>query len=408
MAKNNIITGLDIGTSSVKALSAAPKPDSQDLEVLGCVQVPSFGVRRGVVVKVDEVVKNIVQALSQLQEEVGQKIEDVYTNIGGSHIFSTPSRGTVIVSRADQRISEEDVHRVIQAAQAFSLPSNQEILDIFPQEYIIDSQGQIKEPLDMQGLRLEVKVLALCAFSPYLKNLTSVVLNAGFQISDIIPSSLASSYAVLTPQQKELGVCLVDIGAGTTDLAIYEEGDLVHLAVFPIGSEHITHDLAVGLKTDIEIAEQIKKEFGSCILKGGNKKERVEAPGGQNDGEPLTFYHRLLVNIIEPRVSEIFGLVQKELKNVLLQKTLPAGIVLTGGGAKLPKIVELAKKELKLPVRIGLTRGMAGLAEDPIWSTVSGLVLSGRDLAGGEGRRGPITSRGPVGKFKKIFKIFLP
>ena len=408
MAKNNIITGLDIGTSSVKALSAAPKPDSQDLEVLGCVQVPSFGVRRGVVVKVDEVVKNIVQALSQLQEEVGQKIEDVYTNIGGSHIFSTPSRGTVIVSRADQRISEEDVHRVIQAAQAFSLPSNQEILDIFPQEYIIDSQGQIKEPLDMQGLRLEVKVLALCAFSPYLKNLTSVVLNAGFQISDIIPSSLASSYAVLTPQQKELGVCLVDIGAGTTDLAIYEEGDLVHLAVFPIGSEHITHDLAVGLKTDIEIAEQIKKEFGSCILKGGNKKERVEAPGGQNDGEPLTFYHRLLVNIIEPRVSEIFGLVQKELKNVLLQKTLPAGIVLTGGGAKLPKIVELAKKELKLPVRIGLTRGMAGLAEDPIWSTVSGLVLSGRDLAGGEGRRGPITCRGPVGKFKKIFKIFLP
>ncbi|PIS17510.1 MAG: cell division protein FtsA [Candidatus Nealsonbacteria bacterium CG09_land_8_20_14_0_10_42_14] len=408
MAKNNIITGLDIGTSSVKALSAVPKPDSQDLEVLGCVQVPSFGVRRGVVVKVDEVVKNIVQALSQLQEEVGQKIEDVYTNIGGSHIFSTPSRGTVIVSRADQRISEEDVHRVIQAAQAFSLPSNQEILDIFPQEYIIDSQGQIKEPLDMQGLRLEVKVLALCAFSPYLKNLTSVVLNAGFQISDIIPSSLASSYAVLTPQQKELGVCLVDIGAGTTDLAIYEEGDLVHLAVFPIGSEHITHDLAVGLKTDIEIAEQIKKEFGSCILKGGNKKERVEAPGGQNDGEPLTFYHRLLVNIIEPRVSEIFGLVQKELKNVLLQKTLPAGIVLTGGGAKLPKIVELAKKELKLPVRIGLTRGMAGLAEDPIWSTVSGLVLSGRDLAGGEGRRGPITSRGPVGKFKKIFKIFLP
>ncbi|MFH1841497.1 MAG: cell division protein FtsA [Candidatus Nealsonbacteria bacterium] len=412
MAKNRIITGLDIGTCSIKALSAIlKKPDFQEFEVLGNAEIISSGIRKGVVVNIEKASKDIGQVLSQLQADIGQKIDDVYVNIGGSHVFSTPSHGTVIVSRADQKISEEDVNRVIQASQAFSLPSNKEILDVFPREFIVDGQGEIKEPLGMQGLRLEAGVVLLCAFSPYLKNLTSAVLNAGYQVSDIVPSPLASSKAVLTPQQKELGVCLVDIGSGTVDLAVYEEGDLIHTAIFPVGSAHITNDLAIGLKTDIDVAEKIKKEFGRCVLKGGNKKEKIELPKDSGENESLIFSHKMLVDIIEARVFEIFDLIQKELKKISPKGSLPAGIVLTGGGAKLPKIVELAKKELKLPVRIGIPQGFTGLEGDSALSTVCGLVIGGMDfeekskiLAGfSPGMKGNIGKR-----IRKIFKIFIP
>jgi cell division protein FtsA len=231
-------------------------------------------------------------------------------------------------------------------------------------------------------------------------------LNAGFQVSDITPSVIASSRAVLTPQQKELGVCLLDIGAGTTDMAVFEEGDLTHLAVFPLGSERISHDLAVGLKTDVEIAEQIKKEFGSCILTGADKKERIDLPQGNGNGGPIVFSHKMLVKIIGARVSEIFDLVKLEIKKVSIKDSLPAGVVLTGGGAKLPKIVEIARKELNLPSRIGLPKGIDGLDEDPAWSAAAGLVLAGSEL---EYNPGPIIlGGGTVSKLKQIIKVFIP
>ena len=405
--KNHIICGLDIGTKSIKALSAVKKNSSENLEVLGQAELPSFGVRRGIVVKIDEVSKIIGEVLSQLQTDIGQKIEEVYINISGSHIFSLPSRGSVVVSRADQRISEEDTQRVIQTARAISLPSNQEILDIFPKEFIVDGQAGIKEPTDMQGLRLEAEVILLCGFAPYLKNLTTAVLNAGFQIADVTFSSIASSRACLTPQQKELGVGLIDIGAGTTDLVVYEEGDLIHAAVFPIGSERITNDLAIGLKTDIELAEKIKKEFGGCLLLKGNKKERIEPPGSGNE-EPLVFSHKMLARVIEARVAEIFNLVWQDLKKISPRSLLPAGIVITGGGARLPKIVELAKKELKLPVKIGLPKGIVGIEKDPAWSTACGLVLEGQEPGAREEKLILALGRRTISKIKKIFKIFIP
>lgn len=409
MPKNRIIIGLDIGTNEIKALAVAVNQENKALEVLGQVRCPSFGVRRGVVVKPEEVSKRIFEVLSQLQQEIGQRIEDVYTNIGGSHIFTTPSSGSIVVSRADQRISEEDKNRVIQTAQTFSLPSNKEILNIFPTEFIVDGQGQIKDPLNMHGLKLEVKILALCAFSPFLKNLTAAVLEEGIQISDITPSVLASARAVLTPQQKELGVCLLDIGAGTTAMAVYEEGDLVHLAVFPVGSELITHDIAIGLKTDVEMAERIKKEFGTCILKGSlSKKEKITQQEHQGNGEPLIFTHKILAKIIEARVSEIFELAIAELKKISLKKSLAGGIVLTGGGSLLPKIVELAKKEMKLPVRLGLPKGMEGLNGDLTLSTAAGLVLEAADLEKDDGGLMPVFSKGFGGKIKKAFKFFIP
>ena len=400
MAKNRIITGLDIGTYSIKALSVAKKSNSQTLEVLGFVEVPSFGVRRGVVFNVGNVSERIVQALSQLRESTGQKIEDIYVNIGGSHIYSTLSRGTVIVSRADRRISEEDANRAVQAARAFSVPSNNEILEIFPREFVIDGHGKIKNPCEMEGVRLEAEVVALCAFSPYKSNLTSAVLGADSQISDIVTSAMASSRAVLTPQQKELGVCLLDIGAGTTNFVVYQEGDLVQISVFPVGSAHITSDLAVGLKTDIELAEQIKKEFGTCIYKGGGRKEKIEA----ENGETLVFSQKALVGVIEARVGEIFDLARQELKKISPPCVLPAGVVLTGGGAKLLRIVEFAKKELKLPARIGFPQNLEGLERDPSLSTVCGLVLTGHD----GGCVAPSIHEGILSKIKKTFKVFIP
>lgn len=407
MPKNRIIIGLDIGTNEIKALAVIKNPDNKTLEVLSQFRCPSFGVRRGVVVKSDEVSIRVSEVLSQLQQEVGQKVEDVYTNIGGSHIFTTPSHGSIVVSRADQRISEEDKDRVIQTARTFPLPLNREILNISPREFIVDNQGQIKDPLNMQGLKLEVKIIALCAFSPFIKNLTAAVLDSGVQISDIIPSILASSAAVLTPQQKEIGVCILDIGAGTTDMAIYEEGDLVHAAVFPLGSELITHDIAIGLKADQETAERIKREFGICVMNGGNKKEKITQINQQGNGEPLIFTRKMLARIIGARVSEILGLAMQEIKKVFPKAILPAGIVLTGGGAMLPKIIDLAKKETRLPVRIGLPAGIVGLDGDPTLSTAAGLVLEGADSENGGGLM-PIFYSGFGGKIKKVFKFFIP
>ncbi len=405
MSKINIITGLDIGTSSLKLL-VAKKTRESEFEVLALVKENSVGVRKGVIVDIEEV-SNIVQTLvSQAEEISGQKISSVYVNIGGSHIFCVLSHGLVSVSRADQKISEEDINRVLQEAQTFSLPSNKEILNVFPKEFIVDGEKEIKEPLGMQGVRLEVEVLALAGFSPYLKNLNQAVLNSGLQkIDDRIPSIVAAANTCLTKRQKEIGVALLDIGAGTSNLAVFEEGDLIHLAIFPIGSGNITNDIAIGLKTDIDTAERIKIEFGACALKGNNKKEKVET----EDGDILIFSQRFLLKIIEARVFEIFREVNKELKKISHQGLLPAGIVLTGGGSKIPGIVEFAKKELSLSCCKGMPQGIFLQEKDPNLSVVCGLVLEGADLESelkDSGLAG--FGQGLGAKIKKIFKIFIP
>jgi len=411
MAKNHIITGLDLGTSRIKILLAEKERESGQMEILGQAETPSFGIRKGVVVNIKEVAKRISEVGLQIQEQTGIKIEDVYVNVNGIHLSSILSHGTVVVSRADEKISKEDVERVIQAAQAFVLPSNKEILDIYPQEFIVDGQGSIKEPRDMKGIRLEAEVLAICGSSPYVKNLTSAVLESALHISNVnvIPSSLASARAVLTPQQKELGVCLIDIGAGTTNMAVYEEGNLIHTAVFPVGSNNITNDIAVCFKIDVAVAEKIKQEFGTCAWKGGNKKEKVDLSQTVGNGEILVFSRKMLVKIVEARASEIFSFVQKELKQIKTQGQLPAGLVITGGGAKLPKIIELAKKELKLPCRLGYAGGLTGLERSLSWSTAAGLLLSEEDVAGEKIFGGSISSgEGVFTKIKKIFNIFIP
>ncbi|MBZ9569339.1 cell division protein FtsA [Patescibacteria group bacterium] len=397
-----IITGLDIGTRTIKTLICQKKSSELDLEVLGQSKEISSGVRKGVVINIGEVAEIIKSSIDKTQEISNKKIKSVFVNVGGAHIFSTTSHGLISVSRADQKISQEDIERVLQAAQTFSLPSNKEILSVFPKEFTLDNEKGIKEPLGMKGVRLEVGVLVLGGFSPYLKNLTQAVLDAGVQIDDLILTPLASSRAVLTPREKELGVALLDIGAGTTGLAVFEEGDLIQTTILPIGSAHITNDIAIGLRCDIDTAEKIKLESGACIFKGVDKKKKIETISG----EILIFSQKMLSRVIEARVSEIFEEINKELKKISRRALLPGGTVLTGGGAKLPKIKDLAKKELRLPCRIGVPQGFSSPLEDPELSTVCGLVLLGADLE--TERTFPAFGKEITSRLKKIFKIFLP
>jgi len=364
-----------------------------------------LGVRKGVVINVHNVSEIIENLVKKVKQDCGRKIEGVYASIGGCHIFCTSSRGLVSVSRADQRISEEDIERVLQNAQSFSLPANKEILDIFPREFIVDDEGGVKEAVGMQGMRLETDVLVLCGFSPYLKNSTQAILNSDLRVNYSTPSPLAAARAVLTPREKELGVVILDIGAGTTSLAVFEEGSLIHVAIFPIGSGSITSDIAICLKTDIDVAEKIKLEFGSChaAAKSHTDEKKIKIEGE----EPIIFSKKTLTDIIGARVSEIFSLANKELKKISRQNLLPAGVVLTGGGAKLPGIKELARKELKLPCRIGFPQGFPSFSEDSSLSVLCGLVLEGAEAEGGPEGPGP-RAGGVINKIKKFFRIFVP
>lgn len=399
---SHIIAGLDIGTATIKTLICQKKPKKTNLEVLAQIKEISSGVRKGVVINTEEVSKIISSSIERAEKISKEKIRAVLVNVGGAHVFFTNSHGLISVSRADQKISQEDVDRVIQAAQTFSLPSNKEILSVIPREFIIDGEKGIKEPLGLKGVRLEVETSILGGFSPYLKNLTKTVLNSSLQIDDLILNPISSAQAVLTPREKEIGVLILDIGAGTTGLAIFEEGELIYTTIFPIGSAHITNDIAVGLKCDIDTAEEIKLESGTLFFKGPDKKKKIETV----EGETLIFSQKMLSRIIEARVREIFEIVNKELKKIARQGKLPAGVVLTGGGAKLPRIKELAKKELRLHCRIGFPRGFSPSLEDPELATVCGLVLLGVDL---EGEKNLLSFGQRIfSRIKKLFKIFLP
>lgn len=401
--KNNIITGLDIGSEEIKVLVATKEGEDSEFEVLAYTSRPSVGVRRGVVVNPDELSEEINILIKEAENASGYQINSVFSNINGSHVDVVPSHGMIAVSRADREISQEDVNRVVQNAQTVSLPSNREILDVFPKGFVVDGESGMKDVLGMKGTRLETDVLLLRVVSPYLQYLTRSVINADLQINNLRLSAFAAAKSVLTDQQKELGVALIDIGAETTGLVVFEEERLIHAAVFPIGSNHITNDIAIALKCDIDLAEKIKREYGACTRvkskKGRYKKKKIEI------SDSLSFTEKMLIDVIEARVSEIFDEVDKELKKISRQRLLPAGIVLTGGGSKISKIKELAKRELKLPCKIGKPKGFIGLEKDSSLATVCGLVLDGEE---NEGDRSFSDSGGILSKIKGFFRIFIP
>ena len=261
MAKSHLIIGLDIGTNNIKVLAVLRNPKEKMLQVLAQAEVQNEGMRKGVVINVGQVAQKIREALDICKEALGKKIDSVIVNINGSHLAFVPSRGLASVSRADQNISESDIERTLQASRSISLSSNQEILEVFPQEFIIDGQPGVKDVFGLRGIRLEAKTLCLVVFSPYFKNLSEVILEANIEAENIIPSILASSAAVLNQKEKELGVAVVEVGAGNTGLAVFQEGTLVHSVIFPLGSNNITNDIAIVFKVDVDEAERIKREF---------------------------------------------------------------------------------------------------------------------------------------------------
>lgn len=375
MSKKHLLVGLDIGSAAIKSLAVSPGQGNSDLEVLSQVSEKCLGVRRGVVVDVDKTAQVISSVLKKTEKECNQKIEEVFINIGGSHLFSTSSHGTVAVSRADQKISEEDIDRVIQAAQTFSLPANREILNVFPKGFIVDGEKDIRHAVDMEGVRLETEILVLGYFVPYMKNLTKAVLNAGFNVAHVVAAPLASAKATLNAQEKELGVLLLDIGAGTTSFCVYSENVLLTAGIIPIGSFHITKDIATGLETDIETAEKIKLEFGSCLLRSAKKIKIKE----DATGETLVFSQKKLGQIIDARVLEILNQVKKELKKIDPIK-LPGGAILCGGGANLSKIKDFTKKNLKMACRLAKIKGFYPQQKNLDLACASGLVLTGKEL----------------------------
>ena len=402
MAKNKLITALDIGTAQMKCLIVGQELTEENFELISKTLEDSDGVRKGTVVDVERVSNTIKNLFLKNSQDLGRKINATYVNLGGSHLFATPSSGLVSVSRADQKISEEDIQRVLRAARAINLSSNKEIFDIIPREFIVDGERGIREPLGLQGVRLEVDTLALGGFSPYLENVKQTVLGADLEVLDMVPSAIAAARAVLSEKQKELGVALLDIGAGITSLAVFEEGSLVHMAVLPIGSSNITNDIAIGLKTDIDIAERIKIKYGSCSFKGKDVKRKIDV----SEEGPLIFSQRFLIKIIIDRISEIFEEANKELKSISKEKLLPAGIVLTGGGAKMPKITELARNKFHLPCHLGRPKGILGIGGDLSWSTACGLALLGVGLEKEEGTFD--FGNKIVSRIKRIFRIFIP
>lgn len=421
--KSLILTALDIGTGSVKGLVASKDFKTGTIGLLAQSQCPCFGVRNGEVVRPEQVMQSVERVKNDLSERAGVKVKDVLVSIGGSHIYSVPSQGLVSVSRADQKISREDIQRVIKAAQAVNLPSNKEILDVFPKEFIVDGEGGIKEPLGLQGIRLEVKVILACLFSPILENLERAVLETGLSIIDVVPSPLASARAVLTKEQKELGVMVLEIGAGTSSIAVYEKGDLIDFTIFPIGSGNITNDIAIGLRTEIKTAENIKKEF--AVLKPLSVKEDHDSSKKIKKAKQLSnkdkieipekgieFSRKFLNGIVAARMADIFLQAQKSLKKIAPGEILPSGIVLTGGGSGLPGLVEYTKQRFKLPCRIGSVREINGI-DNHEFVNAAGLLLFGFDMEDKESYssfsspdRAAASKLGE--KIKKVFKVFLP
>ncbi len=409
MSRARIFAGLDLGSETLRLGAAVLKEkEKKGLELLQICQVPSKGIRRGVVEKVDPVSFKISELVDQLEKKIGQKIEEVIVNISGSHIFLKPSRGVVAVSRADQQISQEDIDRVISGAQVVSLPSNRETLGVYPLGYIVDGSSEVKDPLGMKGARLEAEVALVCGFSPYIRNLVEAVNKANLDIIEIIPSALACAEAVLNSQQKELGVAVLDLGAWTCDLAVFEEGELRHLVVLPVGASHITNDLAIGLQTEIEIAELIKKELGK-LSNPKKSKPTIEVTLQSlesEDKKTVSFSKKVVVKIVQARMVQIFESVNKELKAIGKARGLPAGVVLTGGGAKTAYIEEIGKKVLKLPCKIGVCRKISGLPQDPALSNLAGLLL--KNIQSEEEFDNQNEERRFLSRLKNLFRIFMP
>lgn len=374
---SNLIVGLDIGTSKVVAIVAEIN-DENEIEIIGLGSCRSRGLKKGVVVNIESTVQTIRSAIQEAELMAGCNIHAVFTGIAGNHIRSLNSHG--IVAIRDNEVTAGDIERVIDAAKAVAIPADQKILHIIPRDFIIDGQEGIKEPIGMSGVRLEAKVHIVTGAVSAAQNIIKCVRRCGLEADDIVLEQLASSYSVLTEDEKDLGVCLVDIGGGTTDLAVFTNGAISHTSVIPIAGDHVTNDIAVALRTPTQNAEEIKVQHACALGQLANSDETVEVPSVGN--RPLRRMSRqTLAEVVEPRYVELFSLVQAELRRSGYERQIVAGIVLTGGSSNMQGVVELAEEVFHMPVRVGTPQYVSGLVElvrNPIYATGVGLLLYGR------------------------------
>ena len=379
--EKNLIVALDIGTSKVVAIVGEVNQENE-IEIIGIGSHPSRGLKKGVVVNIESTVESIQRAVEEAELMAGCQIHSVYAGIAGSHIKSLNSHG--IVAIRDKEVSHSDVERVIDAARAVAIPADQKILHVLPQEFIIDEQEGVREPVGMSGVRLEAKVHLVTGAVSAAQNIIKCVRRCDLEVDDVILEQLASSHSVLSEDEKELGVCLVDIGGGTTDIAVFTEGAIRHTAVIPIAGDQVTNDIAVALRTPTQHAEDIKIKYACALTQLANADETIEVPS-VGDRPPRRLARQTLAEVVEPRYEELFTLIQAELRRSGFEEICAAGIVLTGGTSKMEGVVDLAEEIFHMPVRLGLPTGVAGLVDvvrNPIYATGVGLLLFGQQNRG--------------------------
>jgi len=386
MKGQDIITGLDIGSRAIR-VAVGQRLETvegrEQLHIIGAIEVPSEGVSKGSVTSLESTVSSISKAFEKAERMTGVPVGSAWVGISGSHIIAQESKGVVGVARSDGEIREEDVDRAIDAARTVATPTNYEILHVIPKGFTVDGQRGIKDPVGMTGIRLEVDAVIIQGLSSQIKNLTKSVYRTGVNIDDLVFSILATSESVVTERQKDLGVCIVNIGASMTSLVVFEEGDVLHTAVLPIGADHITSDVAIGLRTSLDVAEEVKLAVGTALPDSVGRKDEVNLlEYGSSEDEPVL--RRYVAEIIEARVEEIFEKVDEELVRCDRSGMLPSGIVLTGGGSKLHGMLDVAKKYLRLPASLGIPMGISTVIDrvkDPAFATAVGLVSWGYAIA---------------------------
>ena len=386
-ADKDVIVGLDIGTSKVLALVGELTPEDT-IEVIGMGSQPSRGLKKGVVVNIESTVQSIQRAIEEAELMADCEINSVYAGIAGSHVRSLNSHGVVAIR--NREVTHADVEQVIEAAKAVAIPADQRILHVLPQEFIVDGQESIRDPIGMSGVRLEAKIHIVTGADSAAQNIIKCVQRCGLAVEDVVLEQLASSLAVLTEDERELGVCLVDVGGGTTDIAVFCGGAIRHTAVIPIAGDQVTNDIAVSMRTPTQYAEDIKLRYACALSQLANPDESIEVPS-VGDRPARRLARQTLAEIVEPRYEELFNLIREELRRSGFEELIAAGLVLTGGSARMEGAIELAEEIFHVPVRLGLPTQVEGLGEvirNPIYSTGVGLLQFARENTVGAGRVG--------------------
>jgi len=403
LSSGNMIVGLDIGTSKVVAIVGEINAEG-GLNIVGIGRHRSRGLKKGTVVNIESTVQSIQRAVEEAELMAGCQIHSVYAGIAGSHIRSMNSHG--IVAIRDKEVYPADIERVIDAAQAVAIPADQKVLHILPQEYIIDSQEGVKEPLGMSGVRLEAKVHLVTCATNAAQNIEKCIKRCGLETDEIILEQLASSYSVLTEDEKELGVCLVDIGGGTTDIAIFTEGAIRHTGVIPIAGDQVTNDIAMALRTPTDHAEELKIKYACALSQLASADDMIKVPS-VGERPPRELSRQALADVVEPRYDELFHLIQAEIRQSGYEDVLAAGMVFTGGTSKMEGVVELAEEIFHMPVRIGMpteVNGLVDIVRNPTYSTAVGLLLYGMRQT--QEREGNVVREPGITLFDRVKSIF--